>query len=178
MTARRILIIIAGGALVLCGLTVAVTQGLFRQLTDTARINSMAQGIADFELPAGYVPDYAVDVLDYSIVAYKSADEQGHVAFLQAPPGIIPDGQVLDGYIASNRDERWTESQLLHSEQRTIRNQPATLTISERTNSEGQPYRNLNMVFEGRDGPVLLVINQPLEDWSDEMVDAFIASIH
>lgn len=177
MTARRILIILAGGAVVLCGLTVAATQGLFRQLTDSVRINSMAQRIADFELPAGFGPDYAVDILDYSIVAYKSADELGHLAFLQAPPGILPDGQVLDGYIASNRDERWTESQLLHSERRTVRDHPATLTISERSNSEGQAYRNLNMVFEGRNGAVLLVINQPLEDWNDEMVDAFIASI-
>ncbi len=66
---------------------------------------------------------------------------------------------------------------MLRTEQHTIRNQPATLTISERRNGEGQLYRSAYLVFEGHDGQAVLVINQPANQWDDDAIYAFIASI-
>ncbi len=150
-----------------------------QQMTDTQRVNAVARRIADFDLPQGYQTDYAVEVLDYTIAAYKSKDEEAHLAFLQGPPGIIPDETVIAGYAPSgSRHGDWHTATVLSSEQLAIRSQPATLTTSERTNGEGQRYRSANLVFQGREGTALLVINQPITRWDDDVIEAFIASIH
>ena len=165
-----IVLAIVGGALALV---------LGPQLFDDARINRIADTIAHFDLPADYEPDYAVDILDYTIAAYKSNEGDAHLVWLQAPTDIIPSEQVMQGYVANNDGETmtWESSTLVSSEQRIVRGQPANLTISDRINGEGEPYRSLNMVFEGENGTVLLVVNQPLALWDAATMDAFIASI-
>ena len=166
------------GAGLLALITIAVAPGIWKTLTDAVRINALAQRIASFELPEGYQPDYAVEILDYTIVAYKSVAQRGHLAFLQTPPGVIPTGTVLEGYLVNNTAAHtWREASVLRTETRTIRDQSATMTISDRINGEGQRYRSLNLVFEGRDGTTLLAINQPETQWNDEAIEAFIASI-
>ena len=172
---RNILIGVTFVLTLSCALTVALVQ----RLTDSDRVEIMAHRIADFDLPQGYQTDYAVDVLDYTIAAYKSDDEQTHLVFVQGPSGIIPNESIIAGYVPStSRHADWHAATVLYTEQRTIRNQPATLTISERTNGEGQRYRSANLVFSGREGTALLVINQPVMQWDDAWVDTFIQSIH
>lgn len=176
---RKLLILFSVVTVIVCGTTLAVTPALWRQMTDIVHVNTLAHRIADFSLPAGYQTDYAVEVLGYTIAAYKTTSGHGHLAFMQAPPGIIPSGEMIEGYVP-NQDRQtttWRESRLLYSHQRTVRGLPATLTVSERLNGEGVLYRNLNLVFEGREGTVLLVINHPAAEWDERIFDAFIASI-
>ena len=190
MTSRTILIAVVAGLILTlaaaasvtvaaAGISVAATQSFFAHLTDTLRVNRMAERIADFDLPTGYRADYAVEVLDYTVVAYKSAEGNGHLALIQAPPGILPSGATLDSFIAnSDDDDSWSDATPVRNEARTVRDQPAMLSISDRTNDENMRYRSLNLIFEGRAGTVLLVLNQPLATWDDDAVEAFIASIH
>lgn len=159
-------------------LSAVALVALVQRVTDSERINTLADRIAAFNLPVDYQTDYGAEVLDYTIAAYKSNDEQSHIAFVQGPSGVIPDEAVVAGYIpGSNRHGDWHAAQILRTEERTIRNRPATLTISERTNGDGQRYRSANLVFQGRHGTALLVINQPVTQWDDAAIDAFIASI-
>ncbi|MAU12978.1 MAG: hypothetical protein CL607_24380 [Anaerolineaceae bacterium] len=170
-------LLIGSTILVILGGAMAFVLG--PQLFDDARVNRVAASIAHFDLPAGYEPDYAVNILDYTIAAYKSNEGDGHLVWLQAPTGIMPSEQVMQGYVANNDQETmaWESSTLVSHEQRIVRGQPANLTISDRINGNGEPYRSLNMVFEGENGTVLLVVNQPLALWDAAMIDAFIASI-
>ena len=159
------------------GTAVLVTIG--QRATDADRVDAIAHRIADFDLPVGYETDYVMDLLDYTVAAYKSADEQSHLAFVQAPPGIIPDEAVMAGYIPNaSRHENWHAASLISTNQLTIRDELATLTLSERLNGEGVLYRSINLVFQGRKGTALLVINQPAERWDADAINAFIASIH
>jgi hypothetical protein len=175
---RKFLIGFAVVALLTCGLTIAGTQGLWKQLVDSTRVNTLAQSIADFALPTGYRADYAVEVLNYTIVAYISDDGQSHLTFVQAPPGVIPDGQIADGYVADDRAATtWSEATPISSDERLVRAQPATLTISDRTNGDGVRYRSLNLIFASRGGTTLLVINQPVAQWDEVAIEAFISSI-
>lgn len=176
---KKILIGVTLVILLACGLLTAAAPGLWKQLTDSAHVNELAQQIADFDLPAGYQPDYAVEMLGYTVAAYRGDDAYSHLSLLQAPSGVIPDDATLEGYIPDDRAQiRWNEPTLVRTEQRTIRDQAATLTVSDRTNSEGRRYRSLNLVFQGRGGTALLVINQPVSGWNDDQIEAFIASIH
>lgn len=157
----------------------AVLVAIGQQATNPDRVNTVAHRIADFDLPAGYETDYVVEMLDYTIAAYKSADEQSHLAFVQVPADVIPDETMMAGYIPNaSREEGWQASCLIRANSLTIRDQPATLTISERINGEGVLYRNANLVFHGREGMVLLVINQPATVWDDDVINQFIVSIH
>ncbi|MBK8030746.1 MAG: hypothetical protein IPO91_07275 [Chloroflexi bacterium] len=176
---KNLLISAALIVLLACGLLTAAAPSLWKQITDSHHVNDLAQHIANFDLPAGYEPDYAVELLGYTVVAYRGTDEYAHLSFLQAPPGVIPNDAALEGYIPDDRAKtRWNEPTLVRTEQRTIRDQVATLTVSDRTNSEGRRYRSLNLVFQGREGTALIVINQPVSSWDENQIETFIASIH
>jgi hypothetical protein len=156
----------------------AVLVAIGQHATDANRVDALAHRIADFDLPGGYETDYVVEMLDYTIAAYKSADEQSHLVFVQVPPGVIPDETVMAGYIPNvSRYENWQAASHISTNQLTIRDQLATLTIGERRNGEGMLYRSANLVFQGREGTALLVINQPTAQWNDDAVENFIASI-
>lgn len=171
---RKLLIGLGLIVIVGCAMTVALAQ----RLTDANRVTSLAQRIADFELPPGFQPDYAAEVLDYTIVAYKSNDGNGHLAFLQAPPGVLPDEQAVQGYMVNEPTSATCSHETpILTDERTVRGHTADLTISDRTNGEGLRYRTLNMLFQGREGTVLLVINLPVAQWNDAAIEAFIASI-
>lgn len=171
---KNILIGIALVTVLGCSLTVALVQ----YLTDSDRVNAAATRIAEFDLPQDYQTDYVVDIGSYTIAAYKSDDEQSHLAFVEVPAGVIPDDEVIEGHVFggwfNHSQERAT---VLRTEQRIVRDQPATLTISERRNGEGQLYRSAYMVFEGQGGQAVLVINQPAFQWDEAAINAFIASI-
>lgn len=171
---RKIAVLLITSVL-LTGLLITFLQ----RLTDGDRVSMLAHRIADFDLPAGYQTDYAIEMLDYTIASYKSADEQSHLVFVQGPSGVIPNESVIAGFIPNeSRHADWHEATILLTEQRTIRDNIATLTISERTNGEGRRYRNANLVFTGREGTALLVMNQPVSEWNETTFEDFIASIH
>jgi hypothetical protein len=157
----------------------AVLVILAQQATDPDRVDNVAHQIADFDLPLGYQTDYVLNLGDYTFVAYKSMDEQSHLAFVEVPDGVIPDDDVIEGHIYGgwNRHSQQIAT-VLSTEERLVRGKPATLTVSERFNGENQRYRSAYLVFEGNNGTAVLVINQPASQWNDDMVNAFIGSIH
>ena len=59
-----------------------------------------------------------------------------------------------------------------------VRGQEASLAISEGVSGEGETYRQATLAFQGEGGPALLTLSEPTSRWDQEMVDAFIASIH
>ena len=156
----------------------AVLVILIQNATDPERVNAVAHGIADFDLPPGYQTDYVLDVGNYTFAAYKSSDEQSHLSFVEVPDGVIPDEDVIEGHVFGgwSRHSR-PHATVLSVEDYTVRDQPATLTISERVNGEGRLYHSAYLVFEGHDGTAVLVINQPATAWNRDAVDRFIASI-
>ncbi len=174
MTKRTLLITF----LMLCAAAVVAAPALWKSFTDAARVSRVAQNIADFTLPDGFVTDYAVEMIGYSVAAYKSG-ERGHLVLMQAPPGTPMDEGLMQGYVANDqRDADWSDTSVLATESRTVRGQAATVTTSVRTNYEGLRYRQLNVVFAGKHGTAMLVINQPESRWNSGAIDAFIASIH
>ncbi|MBZ0297039.1 MAG: hypothetical protein K8L99_31050 [Anaerolineae bacterium] len=172
---KNLSVVIAVTLILGTGVIVAVRQ----IITNPNRVDAVAHRIADFDLPLGYETDYVVEALDYAIATYISADGQTHLSFMQAPDGVFHEDTVLAGYIPSTgRHDDWGDATLISTGQLIIRDHPATLTVSERINGEGVLYRSANLVFQGRSGTALLVINQPASEWTDAFIESFIASIH
>ncbi len=151
---------------------IAVAQ----RATDAEHVTRLAHRIADFDLPAGFQADYAAEMLGYTVAAYRSGD--AHLTLLQAPSGVMPDEKSIQGYGTNeNTGIVWRDESLVIAYERVVRDHPAQMTITDRTNGSGQRYRSLNLVFQGQHGTALLVINQPVAQWDEAAIEALIASI-
>ncbi len=137
-----------------------------------------ASQIADFTLPSGYSPEFAGKLGNYTAVSYSPGDGHSHLYLVQS--GKAEDREQLSEMLTSlvpGSSDRYSRMTVVESRTATIRGQSATVVISDGINSDGQQYRQVTAGFQGKGGPALLVIEEPLTRWDQATVDAFIASL-
>jgi hypothetical protein len=148
---------------------------------DPAQVASAASNIADFDLPAGYSPEAAINFGGFQFVAYSPGDGRSHIMLIQVPGSANVDQATLEKYAQQAENNRGyagkTGLRKVGEMQATIRGQARTLTVSEGTNSDGQPFRVVNGVFQGRGGLAYLTVEEPISRWNQATIEAFIASI-
>jgi hypothetical protein len=66
---------------------------------------------------------------------------------------------------------------VIESQPCQLRGEESTLILSEGVSHDGSRYRSASAIFDGTGGPALVNFSGPSEDWDQEMVDAFIASL-
>jgi hypothetical protein len=141
-------------------------------------VTSVASEIADFELPDGYGPDFTTSLLGYTVVAYNPGDGHSHLYLIQSEKES--DGEKLAQMLAdlapasSDPNTRMT---VIENRPAIVRGQEVTVVISDGVNHEGDTYRQAMVAFQGKGGPAMLVLSEPLDRWNDETVDALLASI-
>ncbi len=147
--------------------------------TDPARIVAKtAEKIADFTLPPDYEPEFGLHALGYTAVAYAANDSGGQLYLVQSEAQA--DGaaleQALGEMVPGYRDE---ERDLVVVEQRpfTLRDQAVLVTISEGLGEEDEMVRQATAVFQGKAGPTLLILREPVDQWDEAAVEAFLASV-
>ena len=149
-------------------------------VNDTARIVAKAAAqIAAFELPPGYEPEFGLHALGYTVVAYNPGDDRSHLYLIQSEEaaGGAALERVLQELVPGSQDAK---TRMTVREQRpfTLRDQPVTLIISTGTNGAGEAIQQLTTLFQGKNGPVLLVLSEPVARWNQATIDTFLASIH
>ncbi len=166
-------------------LVLFVLTGLFA-CTPTATINvnpeqvpNAASDIADFDLPAGYAPEFTASLLGYTVAAYNPGDGHSHLYLIQSEKESDGENlaQMLEELAPGSNDPS-THMTVVETRQVTVRGQEAPLVISEGVNSENETYRQVMAAFQGKGGPDLLVLSEPVTRWDQTAVDAFLASIH
>lgn len=143
----------------------------------TRIVNKTAALIADFTPPPAYTPEYGLHALGYTAVAYHN-DDNGHLYLVQSEADA--DGAALQaaldemvpGYRDAERDLEVIEQRTL-----TIRNQDVTVAISEGTDWEEERMRQATAVFQGKAGPTLLILREPIAQWDDAAFETFLASV-
>lgn len=155
-----------------CGLTTTIN-------TNTDQVARAAAEIADFDLPAGYRPEFSASVEGYTLVSYNPGDGHSHLYLIQSEKESDGEklGSMMDQIAPGSYDPQ-TRMAVLETRTVTVREQEVTLVISEGVTSEGETYRQVMVPFQGKGGPALVTLSEPVERWSQESVDAFIASIH
>jgi hypothetical protein len=141
-------------------------------------VSSAAAEIADFELPAGYAPEFSASLAGYDVAAYSPGDGFSHLYLIQSENEA--DSQELEKMLTDmvpGSSDRNTRMTVIENRAATIRGQAATLVISDGVNHEGNTYRQITAAFAGKGGPALLVFSEPTESWDAATVDALIASI-
>jgi len=141
-------------------------------------VSNAASQITDFELPADYAAEFTADLLGYSVAAYSPGDGHSHLYLIQSEKESDSEklaemlAQLVPG--SSNPNTRLT---VIEHRPATIRGQEVTVVISDGVNSEGDAYRQATVAFQGKGGPALLVLSEPMDRWNDETVNTFLASI-
>lgn len=141
-------------------------------------VSRAASEIADFSLPSGYVPEFAGRMGDYVAVSYNPGDGHSHLYLIQSRNAN--DGQELSKMLENlvpGSGDRHSRLTVIENGAATIRGEAATVVVSDGVNSDGEQYRQVTAGFQGKGGPALLVIEEPLHRWDQASVDAFIASI-
>lgn len=155
-----------------CGVNATVS-------TETDKVASTAAEIVDFDLPKGYKPEFSASLSGYKMVSYNPGDDRSHLYLIQSEKDS--DGEKLEkmiGQIAPGTSDPQTRMTIIETRPTTIRGQEVTMVISDGVTSEGEPYRQVMIAFQGNGGPALVMLSEPVARWNQEQVDAFIASIH
>jgi hypothetical protein len=192
----KIILIIVGSLLVLCACTTAVllgtgvwSVGKLIQFADNSttedpqEVAQIASEIADFDIPDGFTTQYGMKIGDLSLVQYTTHSEETYIFLAQFPAGTSIDLDELMRQIQSNSrnpNSPWynTEMKLVEQAPVTIRGEETTLSTSEGTTDNGRLYHMVNAKFDGNgDGPALLMIVGPADQWDTQMVESFIESI-
>ena len=169
-------ILIPIGFIALGVLAVVVLKRIFDR--DAAKVSRAAAAIADFELPAGYAPEFTASLIGYTVAAFNRRDGRSHLYLIQSKKGS--DGARLSrmlGRLAPGSKNSLTHISVNEHRAATIRGQEVTLVMGQGINSEGKSYRQLAAAFRGKGGPALLVLTEPATRWNQYSIDAFIASI-
>ena len=194
-TTKTILIVI-GSLLVLCACTSAVLLGTGawsigrlvqfaeNNTTENPReVEQIASTIARFEVPEGFNKQYGIKIGGWNLVQYMTGDENTILFVTQFPAGTSINVDELMRQIqrnSHNPNSPWYNVDTTLVEQRpiTIHGQETTLNISEGTTKEGVFYRMANAEFQGNgEGPAMFLLVSPADQWDNQLVEDFIASI-
>lgn len=150
---------------------------------DPQEVAKIASEIADYEIPESLTRQYGIKFATFSMVQYMNSSEDMFLFVTQFPAGtsINPDEMMREIRNNSrNPNSPWynTDTELVEQRKVTIRGEKTTLSISEGTNEQGETYRIANAKFKGNGaGPALFMIVAPADQWDDELLQDFIASI-
>jgi hypothetical protein len=194
-TTKTILIVI-GSLLVLCTCGSAVLLGTgawslgklvqFAENNTTENPQEVAQvasGIATFDIPEGFEKQYGMKLGGLSLVQYMTDNERTVIFVMQFPAGtnINVDEMMRQIEQNSRRESRaWygMTTALVEQKPVTIRGQETIMSISEGKNDQGVLYRVANAEFQGEgEGPAIVMIVGPADDWNIGIFEKFIASI-
>lgn len=141
-------------------------------------IAKAASGIAEFALPANYVPEFTAQLGSYTAVAYNPGDGHSHLYLIQSDKEADREklAQTLTDLMPGSSDPN-TRLTVIENRASTIRGEAATVVISDGVNHDGNTYRQVTVAFQGKGGPALLVLSEPSESWDQSAVDALLASI-
>jgi hypothetical protein len=146
-------------------------------------VSQIASDIASFRVPEGFSTQFGMKLGGFSMVQYMTRDERTIIFVTQFPAGtsINPEEMIREiQQNARNPKSVWynTDARLVEQRPVTIRGEETTLSISEGTSEQGVLYRVANAEFHGNgEGPALLMIVGPADQWDVQLAEEFITSI-
>jgi hypothetical protein len=148
--------------------------------TDPAAAAEAAHAIADYELPAGYQEQMAMDLFVYSMVVIDS-DSPGKPMIMLAQFQAGADQEQMEQQIRQSFEQqsgrRGMTMTVVEVKEMTIRGAEAEVTIYEGTDENGTTLRQLVTTFPGKGGTAMLMIMGSPEYWDQDEIDTFIESM-
>lgn len=192
----KIVLIFIGSVLVLCICTVIsmfiTALWAFRTITKVSPqaisenpqvVVRIGAEIADYEIPPEFSSPVSFHSGDMTMIRYTSQDEMSYILISQFPEGTSVNADELLRLLDKSSDDPnniWysTDTNILEQKPVTIRGQETILNISDGTSLKGFSYRYATATFRGRNGPALIMIARPVDEWDIQMIEWFISTIH
>lgn len=159
-----------------------VQQGM---KADPQAAAEVAHSIADYELPEGYREDFSMNILTTSMV-FMSSRESG--SYSLEPTIMLAQFKTLGNEeqikeqmrqsFERQMGRRNVVMELVETQKMTIRGQETEVAYYEGADGNGTALRQVITTFPGKGGIAMLMITGPGEYWDEEMINAFIESIH
>ena len=152
-------------------------------ITNPDRVQAVGREIADYDVPSGYQELFAMNMLGVKIVAIGPAAPADFmmIMLMQLPSGLEVSQSEMERQIeqALARQTGLARADMTEvgEEETIIKGEPVTLIVREGVTDDGEQMRQVTGLFEGKDGPALLMVAGEVDAWDTEMVDRFIASI-
>ena len=183
-----------GAALLFCCFAGLVAVLILRQVgkqfqqgmkTDPESAAKAAHAIADYDLPAGYQEQGAMNILFYSFVIIApvktgSASDQPIIMLAQFKQAGVDQKQMEEQMRRSfeqQSGERGLSMKLVKVENKVIRGEEVAVATYEGTDSNGAVFRQVITTFPGKDGTAMLMIMGSARSWDEDLINNFIESI-
>ncbi|MCQ3936975.1 MAG: hypothetical protein DPW18_08020 [Chloroflexi bacterium] len=148
---------------------------------DPTAIAEIQEEIAEFDIPSGYQP-MAMSLLMYDIFYLTpETPEDGPMIMLMQYGGMISANREemersLREAAEQQNPQPGVSMQVVDSFETVIRGETVTVTVSEGETGV-LTMRQWMAIFEGNNGPVILMIQGDTSAWDDQMLKDFIQSI-
>ncbi len=146
---------------------------------DIAKVGSQ---IAQYEIPAGYEQG-GFSLLDYSMIVIAPKNDSSKPIFMlmQIPATASTSREEMErSFLQMGQQQAFGNQNLTlrpaGTTSATIRGKQVTLAVQEGTLQTGQGFREMIGVFDGNNGPAMLMIMGPIDTWDLKVVDQFIRS--
>ena len=152
--------------------------GTLTASSDSQQVLDVASKIADFDVPADFVPQFTATASGYTLAAYQGPSGPSHLFLIQSDKQT--DGSELEKMLkelAPGSSNPRTRMTVIENRTTTVRGQEVNVIISEGLNSDHVSYRQVTVGFQGKGGPAMLVFSDSAELWDPGTVDALLASI-
>jgi hypothetical protein len=150
----------------------------------SVRTESAESTVADavsFAIPQGFVSGDSGEAFGIRWIELHPAGADGHIMLLSAPASLGLDLDAIRDVAddAADWSIRDAEGNAIATDtvNVVIRGQSIAMMHATGLNDDGQAFRSLTGMFEGRDGPVFLTIALPADQWDQDAIESFIASI-
>ncbi len=149
-------------------------------VTDSIEAAKVGKEIADYEKPAGYNEQMAMNIAGVKMVIMGGGADNGVIMMMQAPAGTLSEADLKARMQQSFNQSMGRNNVTLSSagtQDVVIKGKTIKMEMSEGTNDKGVKIRQGIAVFDGKGGPAVLMMMGSEADWDPAKIDAFLASI-
>ncbi len=186
----KIVIGIIGGILGVCCLIAIVAvlvlprmvERFAANIDDPAEAAKVAESIIDYELPAGFEEQGAMNLLGFRMAFISGSNEQSMIMLAEFPATLAQDEEQMQQQMRdafANQTGRQNVSlEFVGSEDVVINGVETTLGTYEGTDSQGNNLRQIVGVFEAKSGsPGMLMILGDKDNWDEGGISRFLDSL-
>jgi hypothetical protein len=148
---------------------------------DPTSVAQVKENMVAFDIPAGY-EERVMNVLVYDVVVLDPHiySNSGPMILLMQYKSLIPGNSAqIEQQLRQSAQQQGAAGAQMHfveTIEKEIRGETVEITVSEGS-YEGFTMRQWLAVFEGKNGPTILMVQGSVEEWDDELLDDFIESI-
>lgn len=151
-------------------------------IEDPAEVQAMAEEMAAYTLPPGYEENMGMNMFGVGQMAFFTAsDNRPMISFFEINPTFAGSEEEMRAQMRQSFERQMNSrtSELTQTEERsiTIAGEETTLSVYEGTDESGRAVRQWLTLFQGNNGPVLVMIMGSVDGWNEAELTAFLESI-